>query len=163
MDCDAKDLASSSQPNSATNSSPRKTNSDKFAVPSSVNDAARKSQPSSNALSKKSLDMPSKDILRQVEIQRTPRVMQLEGMFDLTTAKVSEQKWSVHLELPEKWNVGVIVGASGSGKTTVAKELFGANLVHGFDWSADKSIVDAFPKEVGIKDMCAEQRVVQEG
>lgn len=35
--------------------------------------------------------------------------MQLEGMFDLSVAKVSESRWSVNLELPEDWNIGVIV------------------------------------------------------
>jgi hypothetical protein len=47
--------------------------------------------------------LPSVDILRSVAIERTPRVMQLEGMFDLSVEKVSESKWSVHLDLPEAW------------------------------------------------------------
>lgn len=79
--------------------------------------------------------------------------MQIEGMFDLSLAKVSEQKWSVHLELPEQWNIGVIVGPSGCGKTTIATELFGAHFVHGFKWAKDKSIVDCFPSTAGIKDL----------
>ena len=79
--------------------------------------------------------------------------MQLEGMFDLPASKASESRWSVHLELPQEWNVGLIVGPSGSGKSTIAKELFGAHLVHGYEWAADKSIVDGFPKDAGIKDI----------
>ena len=97
--------------------------------------------------------MPSVDILRTVAIERTPRVMQLEGMFDLSVAKVSESKWSVHLDLPESWNIGLIVGASGSGKSTVAQELFPKHLVSGYKWPRDKSIVDAFPAKCGIKDV----------
>jgi ABC-type molybdenum transport system ATPase subunit/photorepair protein PhrA/GNAT superfamily N-acetyltransferase len=97
--------------------------------------------------------MPSADILKTVAIDRTPRVMQLEGMFDLPASKVSEQKWTVDLALPDDWNIGVIVGPSGSGKTTVAKELFGKHLVQGLKWPAHKSIVDAFPADAGIKDI----------
>lgn len=97
--------------------------------------------------------MQSHDILIRCDVQRTPRVMQLEGMFDLPLSKVSESRWSVHLELPADWNVGLIVGPSGSGKSTVARELFGAHLVHGYDWAPDKSIVDGFPKDAGIKDI----------
>ena len=97
--------------------------------------------------------MPSADILRTVAIERTPRVMQLEGMFDLATAKVSESKWSVHLDPPAEWNVGLIVGASGSGKSTVAKEFFGKNMVSGHKWPENKAIVDAFPAKCGIKDV----------
>jgi ABC-type thiamine transport system ATPase subunit/GNAT superfamily N-acetyltransferase len=81
--------------------------------------------------------------------------MQLEGMFDLAVAKVSERKWSVNLDLPAEWNVGVIVGSSGSGKTTVANEVFGPHMVRGFKWAKDKSIVDCFPSAAGIKDITA--------
>jgi hypothetical protein len=45
------------------------------------------------------------------------------------------------------------VGPSGCGKTTIARELFGASLVSGFDWPGDRSIVDAFPADMSIKDI----------
>lgn len=85
-------------------------------------------------------------ITRSVPIVRSPRVVQLEGMFDVPPAKRSEQSWSVDLPLNEKpWQIGLIVGPSGCGKSTIARELFGDALVAGYDWPADRSIIDAFP------------------
>lgn len=93
-------------------------------------------------------------IVRESTVRKTPRVMQLEGIFDVPPSEKSAEQWTVDLQLPESWNVGLIVGASGSGKTTVARELFGNNIINGFEWSKDKSILDDFPKEMSIKDIC---------
>jgi ABC-type phosphate/phosphonate transport system ATPase subunit len=98
--------------------------------------------------------MPSINIVRQSDIVKTPRVMQLEGIFDVPPSEKSAESWQVSFELPENWNIGLIVGASGSGKTTVARELFGENIVNGFEWSKEKSILDDFPREMSIKEIC---------
>lgn len=80
--------------------------------------------------------------------------MQMEGMFDVPPTQRSEVTWDVSLPLEDfKWNVGLIVGPSGSGKTTVARELFEDHIVTGFDWPADKSILDAFPPRMSIKEI----------
>src|SRR5437660_351836 len=71
-------------------------------------------------------------IVREVAIERTPRVLKLEGLFDIPPSQRSEERWEVHFDLPEAWNVGLIVGPSGSGKSTLAHELFGGRLVS--DW-----------------------------
>jgi ABC-type polar amino acid transport system ATPase subunit/GNAT superfamily N-acetyltransferase len=93
-------------------------------------------------------------ITRSTPIQRTARVMQLEGLFEVPPSKHSEIAWSVNLPIEERtWNIGLIVGASGSGKTTLAREMFGDNIVSGFEWSADRSVVDDFPREMPIKDV----------
>lgn len=48
------------------------------------------------------------------------------------------------VDLSGDWNIGVVVGASGSGKTSIGKQIFGedkiVNLSDG--WSADKPIID---------------------
>jgi ABC-type thiamine transport system ATPase subunit len=78
--------------------------------------------------------------------------MQLEGIFAVPPTKHSELTWNVNLPIEQQpWNIGLIVGASGSGKTTVARELFGDRIVHGYDWPADKSVVDGFPATTPIK------------
>ena len=97
--------------------------------------------------------MPRITIVRESKIIKTPRVMQLEGIFDVPPSNKSAEEWQVEFELPQDWNVGLIVGASGSGKTTVARELFGDHIVNGFEWSHDKSILDDFPKEMSIKEI----------
>lgn len=98
--------------------------------------------------------MPSARIVRESAIIRSPRVMQLEGMFDVPPSEQSREEWEVELPLDEQeWNVGLIVGPSGSGKTTIARELFGDAVVDGFDWLAENSIVDSFPAGMSIRDI----------
>lgn len=97
--------------------------------------------------------MPRAHVVKQTKITRTPRVMQLEGLFDLSAENTSVEQWDVDFELPEEWNIGVIVGPSGSGKTTIAREFFGEHIVTSYAWSHDRSIVDDFPKNCGIKDI----------
>jgi hypothetical protein len=80
--------------------------------------------------------------------------MQLEGLFDLPAARKSELTWSAHLPLEEQeWQIGLIVGPSGCGKSTLARELFPGALREHFDWPADRSIVDAFPESLGIREI----------
>src|SRR5690606_32461711 len=63
----------------------------------------------------------------------------------------STVEWEVEIPLDFDWNIGLIVGPSGCGKTTIAKELFG--LSGNFDWPTDKSVLDAFPKGMSIKEI----------
>lgn len=100
--------------------------------------------------------MPSARIVRTTPVVKSARVLQMEGIFELPPSERSELTWEVNLPIEEKeWNIGLIVGPSGCGKTTVARELFNTNIVNGFDWSHDKSIVDDFPKDMGIKEITA--------
>ena len=93
-------------------------------------------------------------ISRSIPINRTARVMQLEGIFDVPPAEKSSLSWEVELPLSDReWNVGLIVGPSGCGKSTIARELFANELVGGFEWPTDRAIVDSFPAEMGIKDI----------
>ena len=92
-------------------------------------------------------------ILRQSTVVPSPRLAQVLGMFDLPAGQVSQQSWDIDLEIPKNWNIGVIVGPSGSGKTTIASELFGDHLMRGYSWQPDRSILDDFPKQLGIRDI----------
>jgi ABC-type lipoprotein export system ATPase subunit len=92
-------------------------------------------------------------INRKTEIIKTPRVKQIEGIFDVPSMGMSEESWNVNLPLQEKkWNVGLIVGPSGCGKTTILKEIF-ANGIVDFTWDKNKTIVDGFPKGKSIKEI----------
>lgn len=92
-------------------------------------------------------------ILRQIDIKRTPRLLQMEGLFDVSPSHRSQEQWTVNLQLPESWNVGLIVGPSGCGKTTIARELFGQHMMNGYSWPEDKSILDGFPAQMSIKEI----------
>ncbi|WP_020474857.1 GNAT family N-acetyltransferase [Zavarzinella formosa] len=100
--------------------------------------------------------MPVAHFLKSVAVERTPRVIQLEGLFDVLPARRSEQAWKVDLPgADENWQVGLIVGPSGSGKSTVAREAFAEALVGGYDWPANRAIVDGFPPGLSIRDITA--------
>lgn len=100
--------------------------------------------------------MPVLDLVRRVAIQPTARVMQVQGMFDVPPSTESEERWHVDLPIEDRpWNIGLIVGPSGCGKSTVAREVFGEALVEGFDWPADRSVVDGFPAGMGAKEITA--------
>lgn len=45
------------------------------------------------------------------------------------------------------WQVGVIVGRSGSGKTSIAKQLFPEDYIRGFEYKS-KCVLDDFPQEL---------------
>ena len=98
--------------------------------------------------------MPLVNIVRESHIQRTARVQQIEGIFELSAADVSREQWTVNLPLEENsWNVGLIVGPSGSGKSTIASELFGDAVKSSFRWEPGQAIVDSFSEDSSIKDI----------
>lgn len=80
--------------------------------------------------------MPSFDIVRTSQPTDSFRVQSIIGTYDLQQQHVTE-RFTGNIELPEKWNIGLIVGRSGSGKSTIAHELFDADIINGFDWSHD--------------------------
>lgn len=57
------------------------------------------------------------------------------------------------IELPGKWNIGLIVGRSGTGKTTIAKELFGDCVIDGYEYTHD-NILDDMPRGVSVTNIC---------
>lgn len=98
--------------------------------------------------------MPSAAVVVETPIESSARVLQLRGLFDLPVEKTSRLEWNVDLPLEQRdWNLGLVVGPSGCGKSTLARELWPEQLAHGFDWPVDRSVVDGFPGEMGIKDV----------
>lgn len=97
--------------------------------------------------------MPRIDVTREVQLERTPRVLQTEGIFDLEPSSESRKQWSIDVELPKEWNVGLIVGPSGAGKTSFAREALGDHIVDSWDWSDEQAIVDGFPEDMTIQDI----------
>lgn len=96
--------------------------------------------------------MPTVDVVKSSPIVRSPRVQQLEGMFDVPPAERSEQRWQAELPIEARdWRIGLIVGPSGCGKSTVARELFGEALVESHEWPAKEPILDGFPRSMSIK------------
>lgn len=93
-------------------------------------------------------------IRRSVPVVKSPRVLQLAGLFDVPPSAESENRWEVDLPVEAAdWQVGLVVGPSGSGKSTLAREAWPDALVDGYAWSPDRSVVDDFPADLSIKDV----------
>jgi hypothetical protein len=99
--------------------------------------------------------MPIGHIVRRTKVHSSFRVDQVRGMFDVPHKEEVVTEWDVDLPIDEKsWLIGAIIGASGSGKTTIATELFKSDYLHtSFDWHSTKSILDGFAEEHLTKDV----------
>lgn len=91
------------------------------------------------------------NIVRKSDIDKTFRVAQIMGDFDVQESH-AEEKFVGKIEFPDQWSIGVIYGASGTGKTTIAKELFGDSFIKSFEYT-HKSVIDDMPKDVSISEI----------
>lgn len=84
----------------------------------------------------------------------TYRSNRVRSMFNVTPEQAGRHEVQAALPLEERdWRVGLVVGPSGSGKTTIGRRLF---RVHdGFDWPADRPIVDAIAPQLELDEVTA--------
>lgn len=85
------------------------------------------------------------------KVDKTFRVSKIMADFDVDP-KHSNEHFEGDFDLPEKWNVGIIVGKSGTGKTTIAKDMFGEELISRFEYK-HKSVIDDMPKNKSVEDI----------
>lgn len=85
------------------------------------------------------------------KVDKTFRVSKIMADFDVDP-KHSNEHFEGDFDLPEEWNVGIIVGKSGTGKTTIAKDMFGEELISGFKYN-HKSVIDDMPKDKNVEDI----------
>ena len=91
------------------------------------------------------------DLVVESQIPLTPRVEQLGAMFDCPVHEKLRCEWHGAIDLDaQPWQVGLIVGPSGAGKTKLLEKIFGAP--ESCQWSAP-SVVDDFAKERGIQEI----------
>lgn len=96
--------------------------------------------------------MPHFDIIKKSNPKESFRVASVKGIFDLQSSSVSEHfVGDINLEGLE-WNIGVIYGASGTGKSTITKELFGKDIFCNFDYKSE-SVIDDMPKQKSVSDI----------
>lgn len=95
--------------------------------------------------------MPTFDIVKTSKPDLTFRVSSIIGKFDLKDNEIKEQ-FKGNIDLPNNWQIGLIVGKSGSGKTTIAKQLFKNCYITKFKYS-NKSILDDMPKHSTVKEI----------
>jgi len=93
--------------------------------------------------------MQTFDIVRKSQPKKSFRVASIIGKFDLQSEEVVEQ-FIGQFDIPEQWNVGLIVGKSGTGKTTIAKELFENAYITDYTYTAD-CILDDMPSDCSVE------------
>jgi ABC-type lipoprotein export system ATPase subunit/GNAT superfamily N-acetyltransferase len=93
--------------------------------------------------------MPTFDIIKECKPKLTFRVASVIGKFDLQSENVIEH-FKGNIDMPENWQIGLIVGKSGTGKTTIAKQLFQDAYITSYEYSAE-TILDDMPKECSLE------------
>lgn len=97
--------------------------------------------------------MPSFDIVKEVKPATTFRTANIISNFDLDVEHIHEH-FTGNIDIESKaWNVGLIVGGSGTGKSTIARECFpDAYASSSYQYSA-AAVVDDMPKGKSIKEI----------
>ena len=95
--------------------------------------------------------MPNFDIVKKTVPQNTFRISKIRSDFDLTQTNIQE-RFVGTINFPENWSIGVIVGGSGTGKTTIAKHLFGENVISNFVYT-NSAIIDDMPKKCSVDEI----------
>jgi GNAT superfamily N-acetyltransferase len=95
--------------------------------------------------------LPDFNIVKETEATKSFRVAAVMSAFDLQTSHIKEQ-FSGSIDLSEPWNIGLIVGGSGTGKSTIAKELFASNYVKQYDYNS-QCVLDDMPKGKSIEEI----------
>ena len=96
--------------------------------------------------------MQSFDIVRETKPKKSFRVASVMGKYDLRSEHIIE-KFKGDIDLDCEWQIGIIVGNSGTGKTTIAKELFKENYIDKFKYKSE-SVLDDFDKNISVNDIC---------
>ena len=96
--------------------------------------------------------MPHFDFVKTWSKPTSFRAQSVIGSFTLVDCKM-EKRFAGELPIDnEPWQIGVIVGRSGTGKTSIAKTLFPEGYIKAFPYS-NESILDDFPEGLQVNEI----------
>ena len=96
--------------------------------------------------------MPDFNIVKTWKKPNSFRAQSVAGSFTLSD-EVMEKRFEGQIPFEaEPWQIGVIVGRSGTGKTSIAKQLFPGEYIRGFEYTHD-NILDDFPTDLSVNDI----------
>ena len=95
--------------------------------------------------------MPTFNIIKETIAPKSFRVASIIGKFDLQSEKITEQ-FQGEINLDSKWQIGLIVGKSGTGKTTIAKQLFPNSYITSYNYNKE-TILDDMPKQCSVDEI----------
>lgn len=98
--------------------------------------------------------MPRVKHVKSLDYKPTFRTEKVASMFDVPVGEKLEREWDTTIPTEEMdWSVGLIVGHSGAGKTTIAKEAFGEEAYFdGNEWG-EPSMLDDFSDSLGVEEI----------
>ena len=92
------------------------------------------------------------NIERKNHTELTDRVKEVMSDFDIKLEH-SNELFSGSIDIEGKdWSIGLIVGGSGSGKSTIAREVFGDYYIRGYDYD-NNSVLDNMPIGCDVKEI----------
>jgi GNAT superfamily N-acetyltransferase len=89
-------------------------------------------------------------IKKQTISKKSYRVAQIYDQFDMQENIITEN-FKGAIDIPDSWNIGVIVGKSGSDKSSIAKELFSKYICE-FQYNAE-SVIDDFEEDINADEL----------
>lgn len=95
--------------------------------------------------------MPNFNVVKKIEPHNSFNAKYVIDKFDLKSESLQEI-FTGELNLPEKWNIGLITGESGTGKSTIAKHIFGDDIITEYNFS-NRPIVDEMPKNKSVNEI----------
>lgn len=95
--------------------------------------------------------MQSFNIIKENSIKdKSYRVSKVCDQFDFQKDKITEH-FNGEIDIPSEWNIGVIVGKSGTGKSTIARELFKKYICE-FNYK-ENCVIDDFDKNISLEEI----------
>lgn len=96
--------------------------------------------------------MPDFNIVKQVDTPENFRVQAVKDQFDLSDSH-SRERFKGEIPIDDvDWNIGVIYGGSGTGKSTIANHIWGDRVIENFEYS-ENSILNDFPDGKSVKEI----------
>lgn len=87
-------------------------------------------------------------IKKEIQFSKTDRNNHVCKMYDIDFDVIKDE-FIANFDVNFEWNIGLIVGQSGTGKTTIAKEKFkDFYFFKNHDWDNSKSVIDNFNQDL---------------
>lgn len=95
--------------------------------------------------------MPSFNIVKTIKKSTSFRDCTTYDRFNMNNSSL-RQVFSGTIEYPDNWNIGLVIGASGTGKSTILNELY-SEYLDNYTYNNDKSVLDNMPDNVTTQDV----------
>lgn len=91
------------------------------------------------------------NIVKKTEINDSFRTRKIMSDFDYKQNETITSLKGI-IQTPNKWNIGCIVGSSGSGKSTIARTKLGKYYVNGFEYD-NNSVLDNMNEQCTVEEI----------